>query len=91
MIEGWHRDDYFILFETTEIARMNELYGIRAYLKDYTAVGLLSWDNFILIDKSKRLFTAPTVPLVAEHLAAFSFPPDLGALQRDERFAGKVK
>ena len=91
MSEGWHKDDYFTLFDAKDIARLNELYGISTYLKGHTAIALLSWDDFILIDESKRLFTAPTVPLVAEHLAAYSFPPDLGTLQRDERFAGKVK
>lgn len=73
------------------MARLNEAYGIREYLKGYTAVGLRSWDDFILVDDSKKYFTVPTIPLVFEHLAAFSFPADLDALQHDKKLAGKVK
>lgn len=91
MKEGWHNDDYLTVFDPPEVSRLNDAYGIRKYLEGYTAVGLRSWDDFILVDEKKRYFTVPTVPLAPEHLAEFIFPSDLGVLQHDERYAGKVK
>lgn len=91
MNEGWHNDDYLIVFDPAEVSRLNDAYGIGEYLKGYAAVGLRSWDDFILVDEQKQFFTAPTAPLVLEYLAPFRFPEDLRGLQPDKRYAGKVK
>lgn len=90
MIEGWHNDDYLLLFEEAA-ARMTELYGVREYLPGYTAVGLRGWDDFILADAQSRSFILPTVPLELKYLEPFSTAIDRAAIQPDARFTGKVK
>ena len=91
MREGWHNDDYLTVFDPWEVSRLNDAYGIREYLRGFTAVGLRSWDDFIVVDEKKRYFTVPTVPLAAADLVLFNFPEDLNLLQHDKRYAGRVK
>ena len=92
MIEGWHNEDYLVLFEDLkEALRITELYGVREHLPGYTVVGLRGWDDFILTDAKQQFFTIPTVPLEPKHLEPFIFQVDLGAIQPDERYSKKVK
>ncbi len=92
MIEGWHNDDYLVLFEDqAEAIRLTEAYGLREYLPDYTILGLRGWDDFILADAQGQFFTIPTVPLEPKHIEPFSFSVDLAAIKSDERFRNKVK
>lgn len=92
MIEGWHNDDYLVLFEDqTEALRMTELYGIQQHLPGYTIVGLLGWDDFILTDTKQQFFTIPTVPLEPKHIEPFAFLADHSAIKPDARFTRKVK
>lgn len=92
MIEGWHNDDYLVLFEDqNEALRITELYGIGVYLPGYLVVGLRGWDDFVLTDAHGQCFRVPTVPLDAKYLDAFDFQVDLAAIQPDARFTGKIK
>lgn len=92
MIEGWHNDDYLVLFDDRlEALRMSDLYGISMYLPGYTFLGLRGWDDFIVADVNSNFFTIPTVPLDPKELAPFGFHVDLEAITPDERFTHKVK
>ena len=90
MIEGWHDDDYLVLFEE-EASHMTGLYDLPQYLSGYAVVGLRGWDDFIVADDQRRLFTLPTVPLEKKHLEPFSTSIDRSAIKPDARFQKKVK
>jgi hypothetical protein len=92
MIQGWHNNDYLILFEEKgEAVTMNGRYGVTNSLPDYNLVGLKSWDDFILRDVKSRHFTVPTVPLDAQYLRPFVFDIDPSKLRVDERYTNKIK
>jgi hypothetical protein len=90
MIEGWHGDDYLVLFEE-EASRMTALYGLREFLPGYDVVGLRGWDDFIVADEKQSLFSLPTVPLEPKHLEPFSTVIQRAAIMPDVRFKNKVK
>ena len=92
MIQGWHNEDYLILFdEQGEAAKMSELYAIASSLPGYALVGLKSWDDFILRDAKNQLFTVPTVPLDAQHIQPFALDVAPSKLRADQRFADKIR
>jgi hypothetical protein len=92
MIQGWHNNDYLILFEEkSEAVTMNGRYGVTDSLPDYNLVGLKSWDDFILRDVKNQYFTVPTVPLDAQYVQPFVFGIDPSKLRIDERYASKIK
>lgn len=91
MIEGWHSDEYLILFDEVESEQLTEGYGVRQYLPEVTIVGILSWDDFIVSDHSGKLFRVPTVPLLQKYIEAFERIPDASRLTPDIRFSGKIK
>ncbi len=90
MIEGWHNDGYLMIFDSAEAPALGDAYGIAESLPDYRLVGLRGWGDFIVADSSGAIFTVPTVPLIAKHLAPFELPPAT-SLIRDERFSGRIK
>ena len=85
MIEGWHGNDYLVLFEE-EAPRMSELYGLGKELPGYAVVGLRGWDDFIVVDEQQRLFTLPTVPIEPKRLELFPTSIDRLAIKPDSRF-----
>ncbi len=91
MIEGWHRDQYLILFDENESADFSYRYEIDSYIAGYLIVGLLGWDDFIVAAPAGGLFTIPTVPLDQNYLAPLGFTIDTNQLQADERYRGKIK
>lgn len=91
MKEGWHNDDYLILFDEEEIALASERYDMAAYLSGFEIVGLQGWDNFILRSAMGTHHLVPTVPLDARYLSEFVFPETLVALEPDPRFTGRIK
>lgn len=91
MIQGWHKGDYIILFEEQlEAITMTARYGAEAYLPGFTIDGIKGWHDFILHDAAYQFYTAPTVPLTAQHLKPFTFDIDLSALRPDSRVADKI-
>ena len=92
MIQGWHNDDYLILFdEQDEASSIRDRYAIATVFPDFTLVGLTGWDDFILLDASGKLFTAPTVPLVREQLRPLTCEIDTTKLRPDPRFTDRIK
>lgn len=91
MKEGWHNDDYLILFDEQEIALASERYDLAAYLGGFEIVGLRGWDDFILRSAMGRHHLVPTVPLDAQYLSEFALPEASAALEADPRFSGKIK
>lgn len=92
MIQGWHHNEYLILFEEQlEAIAMTARYDAKSYLPGYTIDGLKGWDDFIVHDAANRFYTVPTVPLAAQHLRPFNFDIDLSALQPDNRVADRIK
>jgi hypothetical protein len=92
MIQGWHNDDYLILFdEQSEAITMSERYTVASSLPGYTLAGLKSWDDFILRDAKNQFFTVPTVPLDAQYIQPFDLDIDLPKLRADERFKDKIR
>ena len=91
MIEGWHGDDYFVLFEASDVNTVSERYGISEQLPGYMIVGLKGWDDFIVRDSQGQTYTIPTVPVDGQYLKPFKVPEDISMLQSDERFTGKIK
>lgn len=90
MSEGWCNEDYLVLFSTEESEERSRKYKVHEYLPGYRAIGLKSWDDFIVMNEAGALFTAPTVPLVPRYLKPFSMPV-LPSLNADARFFGKIK
>lgn len=92
MIQGWHDDDYIILFEEqSESVAMTERYAAKDSLPGYTIVGIRGWDDFILRDADGLLYTVPTVPLAAEHLRPYGFDVASAILRADSRVADMIK
>ena len=91
MNEGWTGDSYLIAFDDAESIQMTVAYGLSDYLPDYRIVGLLGWDDFLLVDARGRQFRIPTVPLDVQHLAKHDTPYDVSSLRRDARFTGRIK
>jgi hypothetical protein len=90
MSEGWCNEDYLVLFSAEDSEERSRQYKVSEYLPGYRAIGLKSWDDFIVMNDAGELFTVPTVPLVPRYLKPFSMPV-LPALNADERFTGKIK
>lgn len=92
MKEGWHNDDYLILFEIKEIQQKEEGYEINRFLPGYSLLGMVGWDYFLVMDReNQRLFRIPTIPIVLTEKQAWNHKIDLEALKPDGRFQGKVK
>lgn len=92
MIQGWHNDDYLVLFEEQgEALKMADRYAIASSLPNYSLVGIRSWDDFILRDTKNQFFTIPTVPLDAQYIQPFALEIDLSKITADHRFANKIK
>lgn len=91
MTEGWHGDDYLLLFDTKDRADLSRRYDLDSYVGGYEIGGLLGWDDFILHHQSGELVTVPTVPLDPKYLAPMRFTFDARRLQPDHRFTGKIK
>ena len=91
MAEGWHNDDYLILFDEESVPDLSRRYGIATCIAGHEIVGLCGWDDFILRDGNGNLFRIPTVPLDAKYLEPLGFQIQPQQSQPDKRFARKVK
>jgi hypothetical protein len=45
MREGWHGDDYLVLFDESEVAAASARYEVSRFLPGFKVLGLLSWRN----------------------------------------------
>lgn len=92
MVQGWHNDDYLILFqEQSESVNLAGLYGLANYLPGYSLVGIKGWDNFIVCTAANQFFTVPTVPMDMRYLQPLDFAVDFTKIRADKRFADKIK
>jgi hypothetical protein len=91
MIEGWHNEDYLVLFDETESREISHSYCIDNYFGGFAIVGLKGWDDFIIEDALGSLFTVPTVPIERSRVVAIDFQIDRSCLRPDERVLGKIK
>lgn len=91
MREGWHGNQYLILFELTEIPSASQRYDLPRFLPGYDIVGLRGWDDFIVQDADGNLFTVPTVPLEPRFLKPLEL--DVSCLQFEPvpRVARRIK
>lgn len=90
MIEGWHGDDYFVLFAPAEVLPASVRYGVNDYLPGFQVVGLVGWDDLIVRNAKNQTYRVPTVPLTPEYLRPLQVPAPQ-SLEPDARFHGKVK
>jgi hypothetical protein len=91
MQEGWHGEEYLVLFDASEAPQASARYDIARSLPGYEVVGLRGWDDLIVRDPAGALFTVPTVPLLPSDLEPFQLPESSTALERDPRFTGRIK
>ena len=91
MKEGWHHDDYLILFEAGEATAAAARYDLNRFLPGFDVVGLKGWDDLIVRSSNGRLFTVPTVPINKEHIVRFEEPGADVPLVHDARYTGKIK
>jgi hypothetical protein len=91
VIEGWHSDDYLIIFAESEIDPAANRYGVSERLPGFQLLGLRSWDDFIVKDPNGWTFSIPTVPFDSKYLEPFTMPSGELNLQSDARFVGKIK
>lgn len=92
MKEGWHNEDYFILFESqAEAMDASTLYGLSDYLPDHYIIGLRGWDDFIVSDIQSNFFIVPTVPLSQDERQPFTFSSESLILEADAKLSGKIK
>lgn len=89
--EGWHNDDYLILFDEAEISTASNRYAISELLPGFEVIGLCGWDDFVVRDAVGRTYTVPAVVPDVRHLSPFVRPSDQAALHCDNRFTGKIK
>jgi hypothetical protein len=91
MLEGWHGDDYLILFDESEVATASDRYEVLRLLPGFKVLGLRSWDDFIVRNVSGQIYSVPTLPLEARYLTPLSLPDGATTLNPDTRFTGKTK
>jgi hypothetical protein len=91
MFEGWHGEEYLILFDADESRRATERYEVPRLLPGFNVIGLRGWDDFIICDNDGEVYTVPTVPTVATHLKPFKLPESAGPLADDPRVRGRIK
>lgn len=92
MTSGWHSDEHLILFEDpSEAIEMAQRYEIQERLPGYTLIGLRGWDDFILLSSEGQFHLAPTVPLHADKLSAWTMPDDFSSLEADPATESKIK
>ena len=90
MQQGWHNDDYLILFTQEESASAMGAYAIDRHLPGHVLIGLRGWDDFLVIDSNGTVLTVPTVPLDLRYATAFALPKQI-SLEPDARFEGRIK
>jgi hypothetical protein len=91
MIEGWHHDEYLILFDEGERESIGDAYALAQYLPGFRLIGLRFWDDLIVQNDKGAYFTVPAVPMTPNYLNPlhrFDIPT---SLKPDARFTGKVK
>ena len=92
MKEGWHNEDYLILFESEEIELKQQEYGLDRLLPGHRLLGLVGWDDFLVMESaSEKLYRVPTIPISSRHRKEWPHSVDSTALTPDGRFQGKVK
>ncbi len=91
MREGWHEDDYLILFDEAEVSAVSDRYAISQSFPGYQIVGLRGWDDFIVRDSASHTYSVPTIVPERPQLPRFVIPDSRTVLQPDERFTGKIK
>jgi hypothetical protein len=91
MREGWHGDDYLILFDESEVAAASERYELLGFLPGFKILGLRGWDDFIVRNDSGQTYSLPTIPIDRCYLSPVSVPGGGSAFNRDLRFSGKIK
>jgi hypothetical protein len=91
MVEGWYNKEHFVLFGASEQQDATRRYDLSQFLPGYKVLGLRGWDDFILQDGTRTLFTCPTVPIDAKRLRPLSRLPDADSLELDKRFEGRIK
>jgi hypothetical protein len=91
MIEGWHGEDYLILFAESEISAVSERYSMSQLLPGYQVQGLRGWDDFIVRDVNGQTYSIPTLPVDAKFMRPFPISEAMLTLQPDDRFLGKIK
>lgn len=91
MREGWHGEEYWILFDESEVSAASSRYEMGRLLPGFVVLGLRSWDDFIVRNTTGETYSVPTLPLDTQHLSPFSAPTLETVLQPDGRFEGKVK
>lgn len=90
MQEGWLDEKYISLFSQEESIAATLEYQLHEHIPGFKALGLLSWDDFLVMDSNGVMYTIPTVPLDPSYLSPYSL--DLGSpLLADKRLEGKIK
>lgn len=90
MVEGWHGDEYLILFEESDWELVANRYDLGRLLPNFQVLGLRGWDDFVVRDTAARTYTVPTVPLALEFLTPYHLAAN-STLAPDARFTGKIK
>ncbi|NTW29544.1 MAG: hypothetical protein HGA39_09325 [Coriobacteriia bacterium] len=90
MNEGWHGDEYYIIFGEGEIADATQRYRVAQEFPEHSVMGLRGWDDLIVCDSEGQAFAVPSVPLDARHVLPCNVP-EAASLEADSRFVGLVK
>jgi hypothetical protein len=90
MLEGWSGDEYYTLFDQSDYLFLTEEYGVEALLPGYSVVGLIGWDDFLLL-RDGNYFTCPTVPIVTQYVVRFAMSQLPSHLHPDHNLAGRCK
>ena len=90
MLEGWSGDEYYTLFDDADYPSLTQEYGVEPLLPGFSVVGLIGWDDFLLLRKG-NYFTCPTVPILSQYVTRFEpseLPPQLTS---DKNLAGRCR
>jgi hypothetical protein len=91
MKEGWHGDEYLVLFDEPEVAAASARYAISQFLPGYEVLGLRGWDDFIVRDAAGQIYSVPTVPLEKQYISPYTLPSRQTIFETDPRFEAKIK
>jgi len=85
----WVDDIHYNLFEEEEHLLISK-YKIDLYISGYKLIGLIGWDEFLL-EKDKKYFKVPTVPIDINNLEEISDICKLNELTNKESIYDKIK
>jgi len=71
MIKAYTKENEILLFDSDKVSQISSEYCLDKVLPDHQIIGLIDWDDFLIVDKNNKTFQVPTVPIDTQYLNSF--------------------